>query len=94
MMRKIPSTIVLLALGPALASSARPTYAFVGPYPAIRASQLASKAEDHLQEIAESWTELQQKEKAIEQNPNEVRSFACGLNVASLVTNSHPRHPL
>jgi len=67
-------SVVFLSLGPLPVLTARP--AFVGLFPAIRlhASQLGSKAEDHLQEVAESWSELQQKEKAIEQNPNEVRS--------------------
>lgn len=82
-----------LALGVAVVQSARP--AFVGPHPAIRlsTSQLRiniNKAEDHLQEITQSWSELQAKEKEIEQHPNEVSGF-CDIIMSWLLhTQPHP----
>ena len=78
-MRLFYLCIYALALaGPVPVMSVRP--AFVGPYsPAIRlsASQLGSKAEEHLQEMAESWAELEQKEKEVVEHPDEVSSTDC-----------------
>lgn len=71
------SPYVCIALGPVSVLSVRP--AFVGPSPVIRlrASQLGTQAEEHLQEMTESyWADLQQKEKELEKHPDEVREWS------------------
>lgn len=73
-------SLAFLTLLPTLTLAVRP--AFVGPsHRAIRlrASQLDSKAEEHLREMEEKWTELQEKEKEIEKHPDEVRRLVCDL---------------
>jgi transposase len=73
-------SLAFLTLSPTLTLAVRP--AFVGPsHRAIRlsATQLDSKAEEHLQEITESWTELAEKEKEIEKHPDGVRRVVCDL---------------